>query len=435
MTLKELNDKRLSLVTDARKISDFAAGEKREMNNEESEKFDRLMAEHDALDAQRDELIKGEKRAEWLKKQQEPEGRRSSPVAPGEIPNPAKLSDGEKREISWGEKYNSPRSIFLDGATGKPEYRADYQQWLAYGRESQLLGETRALQSDSDTLGGYLQAPVQMVAQLIKFVDNAVIVRQKASVFQAQGARSLGVPSLDTDIDDADWTSELGTGNEDSAMAFGKRDLAPKPLAKRIKVSNTLLRVAVIGAETLVMQRLAYKHAVAQEKAFMTGTGAGQPLGLFTATDLGIGTARDVSTGNTTTSITVDGLIEAKFAVKPQYQATGEWIFHRDAVKQIRKLKDGNGQYLWAAGLNGQPNTILDRPYTSSEYAPNTFTTGLYVGLFGDLSNYWIADNLNLTIQRLVELYAATNQTGFIGRVETDGMPVLAEAFSRVKLA
>ncbi len=70
-----------------------------------------------------------------------------------------------------------------------------------------------------------------------------------------------------------------------------------------------------------------------------------------------------------------------------------------------------------------------------SEYAPNTFTTGLYVGLLGDLSYYWIADALSMTVQRLEELYAATNQVGFIGRLETDGMPVLEEAFVRVKLA
>ena len=70
-----------------------------------------------------------------------------------------------------------------------------------------------------------------------------------------------------------------------------------------------------------------------------------------------------------------------------------------------------------------------------SEYAPNTFTTGLYVGLLGDFSHYWIADALEMTVQRLVELYAGTNQTGFIGRLETDGAPVLEEAFARVKLA
>jgi HK97 family phage major capsid protein len=69
-----------------------------------------------------------------------------------------------------------------------------------------------------------------------------------------------------------------------------------------------------------------------------------------------------------------------------------------------------------------------------SEYAPNTFTSGKYVGILGDFRFYWIADALDMQIQRLVELYAETNQVGLIGRLETDGMPVLSEAFTRVTL-
>jgi len=64
-----------------------------------------------------------------------------------------------------------------------------------------------------------------------------------------------------------------------------------------------------------------------------------------------------------------------------------------------------------------------------------TWATGVYVGIVGDFSYYWVVDNLNVQLQRLVELYAANNQTGFIMRQETDAMPVLGEAFARVKLA
>ena len=85
--------------------------------------------------------------------------------------------------------------------------------------------------------------------------------------------------------------------------------------------------------------------------------------------------------------------------------------------------------------MAGQPDLLLSRPLNQLEYAPNTFTTGLYVGLFGDMSFYWIADAEDISVQRLVELYAATNQVGFIARAATDGMPVLEEAFSRLKLA
>jgi HK97 family phage major capsid protein len=249
-------------------------------------------------------------------------------------------------------------------------------------------------------------------------------------------AQSLGAPSLDTDISDADWTSELATGAEDTALKVGKRDLHPHPLAKRIKVSNKLLRLTGGGAETLVRDRLGYKFAVTEEKGFLTGSGAQQPLGLFTASAHGISTGRDVNADNTTTEIRFDGLKNVKYTLKGQYWSRARWIFHRDALKQIAKLKDGEGRYIWEQSVQvGQPDRILRFPVHMSEFAPNTFTTGLYVGILGDLSHYWIADALTMQLQRLVELYAETNQIGFIGRMEVDGMPVLEEAFVRVKLA
>jgi len=82
-----------------------------------------------------------------------------------------------------------------------------------------------------------------------------------------------------------------------------------------------------------------------------------------------------------------------------------------------------------------RPDTILGHPFMESEYAPNTFTTGQYVGVLGDFSFYWIADALTMQIQVLTELYAETNQNGYIGRKETDGQPVLEEPFVRVTLA
>jgi len=111
-------------------------------------------------------------------------------------------------------------------------------------------------------------------------------------------------------------------------------------------------------------------------------------------------------------------------------------VFHRDAVKQLAKLQDDDGRYLWMNSIQlGQPDMLFGLPVFVSEYAPNTFTTGLYVGAVGDFSFYHIADALDFTVQRLNELYAATNQTGFIGRLESDAMPVLEEAFVRVKLS
>jgi HK97 family phage major capsid protein len=73
-------------------------------------------------------------------------------------------------------------------------------------------------------------------------------------------------------------------------MVFAKRELHPHPAAKRILVSTFLLNNSVLPADQIVRDQLAYKFGITQEKAFMAGSGAGQPLGVFTASPNGINT-------------------------------------------------------------------------------------------------------------------------------------------------
>lgn len=405
--LKELRDKRGQLVHDARALLDKADAEKRALNAEEDAKYKEIFKQQDEVRAaieREEQLIEAERQAAEQTRSQEKAAGKDKP--------------DEKRV----------------GRRGTDEYRAAFERFLVGGRNALTDAEMRALQADSDTAGGYTVAPEQFVDQLIQAVDDMVFIRQKATKFRLSMSASMGAPSLDADPADADWTSEIGTGSEDSTMAFGKRELTPRPLAKRIKVSNKLISLSP-SAEALVRARLAYKFGISQEKAFLTGGGAGQPLGVFTASATGIPTTRDVSTGNAATAPTFDGLISAKFGLKGGYWNRAEWIFHRDVLAVIAKLKDGEGQYLWRESVRaGEPDRLLNLPVSMSEYAPNTLTSGLYVGILGDFSHYWIADALDMQVQRLVELYAEANQTGFIGRMESDGMPVLAEAFVRVKL-
>ena len=293
-----------------------------------------------------------------------------------------------------------------------------------------------ALEQGTDTAGGYLVPPQEFVAALIQKIDDMVWIRSRATKFTLRMAKTLGFPSLDNDPSDADWTPEVGQSQEDTAMSFGKREFEPHKLSKRIKPSMKLLANSAVPIVQLIINRLAYKFGITEEKHYLTGNGASQPLGLFTASDAGISTGRDVSEEMTTTAITADGLINVKYSLKGQYWKKAEWLFHRDAMKQIAKLKSTTNEYLFRDSLRaGEPDMLLGRPIMMSEYAPNTFADGLYVGMLGDFSHYWIVDALDMSIQRLDELYAENDQVGFIGRKETDGMPVVEEAFARVKLA
>ncbi|MCG5220274.1 phage major capsid protein [Streptosporangium sp. KLBMP 9127] len=401
MDVNALKQERARLAAAARGILDTAQAASRSITGEEEAEFDRLMTDADNLEATiaREERVRAQEKRVAL----------DAPPVPDKN-GPDSGSEAERQSRAWS-------AFCRNGARGLNAEQA------------------RALNMGTDPEGGYLVAPTQWVQQLLQAVDDAVPLRGLANVMQVTDGESLGVPTLDTDLNDADWTSEVATGSQDDALRFGGRELSPNPLAKRVKVSRTLLRRAAMSPEAIVRQRMEYKFGVTQEKAFMTGDGNKKPLGLFTASAQGISTGRDVVTGSAT-DVTGDGLIDAKYTLKPQYWARARWLWHRDAIKRIRKLKDLEGVYLWQAGLAGdRPDTILDVPYIVSEFVPNTFTNGLYVGMIADFSFYWIADALNMEIQRLDELYAETNQVGFIGRLETDAMPTLEEAFVRVKVS
>lgn len=401
MKIRDLREKRTKLGADAKAIMDGALEAGRAMNNDEHQSFDRILADRDEIDRT--------------------------------IEQAERLLEEEARAVRDEPGDTSGRG---------DEAAAAFRTYLLSGRGALSESQARALNAGNDPEGGFLVAPEQFVKQLIQAVDDAVPLRPLATVHTLTEAESLGAPSLDTDLDDAEWTSEVGTGSQDDAMRFGKRQLTPHPLAKRVKASRKLLRASTMGPESIVRQRMAYRHATAQENAFMTGDGNEKPLGLFTASTDGISTGRDVdiATDGTnlgigaTTGNAADDLIDAKYTLKPQYWPRARWLFHRDVVRDIRKLKDSQDQYLWQPGLAGdRPDTIVDVPFIVSEFAPNTFTDDSYLGMLGDFSFYWIVDALDFEIQRLIELYAEANQIGFIGRAEVDGMPVLEEAFVRLQ--
>jgi HK97 family phage major capsid protein len=431
---EEVRQQRAKLIADARAIHEKAEKEQRSMTSEENVQFDKMMG--DAA-----EKLSEVQRTEKLDEAEKSLGeRRGAPIV-----NPIDDGNKERRHFKFESRKNpdSTKQILLAGPTASKEFRSAYWKRAAATAlketpaELRLTdAEQRSMQMDIGTAGGYLVPPQEFIAQLIAGVDDQVFLRQFATVHTMTNAVSLGVPTRDTDVDDVDWTSELATGSESAGPTVGKRELTPHPAAKLIKLSKKLVRASAIDPEGLIRQRLQYKVGITQEKAFLLGTGVQQPLGVFTASSDGISTGRDVSTGSST-NFTADGLFDAKYKLKGQYWNRMQWLFHRDGMKLLAKLKNSttNEYYLTPSLAGGTADTLLGRPVNVSEYVPNTFTSGLYVGMLADFSQYWIVDALSWELQVLNELYAATNQVGFIGRFECDGMPVLEEAFVRLKTA
>lgn len=403
---RELRQEAGQLVTEARAILERAQTENRSMTAEEQTDFD---AKHDGADtrlAEADRLERQERADAGLENRQD----RFDPRA----------AQGGQRPVRAGGRFATD------------EYADHCANYLRNGQIN------NALQVDSDTGGGMIVASERLISGILMAVDDACPIRQYATVYPCSYEETLGAPSLDGDVSEFAFAGENTDAAEDDGLGFGKRELKPKALQRKIiPVSRRLLESPRLNTEQIVIDRVSVALGYTQERAYMNGNGANAPLGMFVASEDGISVSRDVISGHNT-DYTGDGLINAQGALKAPYQNNARFLLHRDSITHIRKLKDGNGVYIWQPGLQQNvPNLILGKPYVTSEFAPNTFTQNSYIAIYGDFRYYWIADAISMVIQRLVEQpYAGKGQVGLMfDKMAVDGMPVMGEAFVRIKLS
>lgn len=421
----EARSKRAKAVADARAILDRATdnGEYRALSAEDKAIVDAKMEEANTLDELIEKLESIEKVEANSKRDDDEAQKTDTPVEMDTYKRRAMPIQLEKRDKA--------------SKLASPEYRKLFHEWM---RTGQFNGgaEYRDVTISPNSAGGYLVTPTKISDDVVMAMNNFTFIRDLARIDYVTDAQALGVRQMTTQPSDAAWTTEIGNVSADNTMAFGRRDLTPQLLTKLINVSIKTLQLST-DVESLINDRLAYKFAVSQENAFLNGSGSGQPLGVFTADANGINTDRDfvVSTSGDKTDFNGDLLVQSTYQVKQQYLQGNKvaWIFHRNCIANLRTLKDSYGRYLWVdgGGLASAPSTLLGVPVKISEYAPSVLGAGDYVGILGNWDYYRIAQVRDLQIQRLVELYAGTNEVGFLGRMFVDASCVLSESFVRLQ--
>ncbi|MBQ9401256.1 MAG: phage major capsid protein, partial [Clostridia bacterium] len=180
----------------------------------------------------------------------------------------------------------------------------------------------------------------------------------------------------------------------------------------------------------------ARRIGAAEEEAFFTGNGTGKPLGILANQVEGKDVGAQVGvTAAAADKITMDEVIDLFYSLRAPYRRNAVFIMNDSTVKALRKLKDGQGQYLWQPSVTaGTPDTILNRPVYTSGFMP-TIATGNKTILFGDMGYYWVADREGRSFKRLNELYAPTGQVGFLASQRVDGKLILPEAVKVLKQA
>ena len=276
-----------------------------------------------------------------------------------------------------------------------------------------------ALSIGTDSEGGYL-VPDEYEKKLVEALEDEVFFRSLATVIKtSSGDRKIPIV---TSKGEAAWIDEGGQFPE-SDDSFGQTSIGAHKLATMIKVSDELLNDSVFNIEQYISKEFGRRIGTKEEEAFFIGDGTGKPIGIFNKTG-----GADIGVTAANTSITFDDVMDLYYSLRAPYRNKATWLLNDSTVKAIRKLKDGNGNYIWQPSVReGEPDRILNRPYRTSIYVPE-LAAGNRVMAFGDYSYYWIADRQGRSFKRLNELFATTGQVGFLASERVDGKLILSEA-------
>lgn len=277
-----------------------------------------------------------------------------------------------------------------------------------------------ALQIGVDSEGGYL-CPDEFEHMLIQAMKADNIIRGHAHVFTTSSG-SHKIPVV-TNKGTASWVDEEGSIPE-SDDVFGQQLIGAHKVATLIKVSEELLNDSAFELENYFTAEFARRIGDKEEEAFLTGNGSGKPTGILDGT---AGASVGVTAAGAA-AVTADEIITLYYSLGAAYRKNAIWVLSDATIAAIRKLKDGNGQYLWQPALHeGQYDTLLGKRIFTSPYMP-IMAAGNKTVMFGDLSFYWIGDRQGITFRRLNERYAETGQVGFLASKRVDGKVILPEA-------
>ena len=387
----EMRQKRADLWDKAKAFLDEHEGENGLMSAEDTEEYERMEQEV----ADMGHAIERLERAAQLDKEM---NETAGPVLAGQPERPALAADTKR-----GTASDAYKKAFWNSIRGRVNYDV-----------------RNALQVGELTEGGYT-VPDEFEHQLIEALQEENIMRGLVHVIStSSGDRKI---PLVTNYGNASWIEEEQQIPE-SDVGFGQITLGAHKLATAIRISQELLNDSAFDLASFIAHEFQRRAGAAEEEAIISGDGSHKPIGLLHDT---LGAEVGVTTASAT-AITADELIDLQHSLKSGYRRKASFIMNDAAIKAIRKLKDGMGQYLWQPSIReGVPDTILNTRVYMSNYMP-LVEAGKKVILYGDYSYYWLADRAGRTLQRLNELYALTDQVGFKLTERLDGRLILPEA-------
>jgi HK97 family phage major capsid protein len=374
MSLTALQEQRGRLVTQAREALDEIK------TNTDEARAAELEARHDAIMADFDKVEKNIAREERLAQAEA----RAEELRAANRPN---MGAGEGRGVE---------------EVAKPEYREAFIELARAGFDVQEISpearavikagvsEFRAQTAGTNSAGGFT-VPTDLAATIDKTLKMWGPMYDEAicTVLNTASGNPIDFPKVDDTAVAVAQHTEAGAMTDDGGVdaTFAKMTLNAFAYdTEWVQISMELLQDSAVNVETFIGELLGERLARRVNTELTTGDGTGDPNGIVTASALG-------KTAAGAAAITGDELIDLLHSVDPAYRMSpkARFMFNDSTLAVIRKLKDGQNNYLWQMGdvRVGAPGTLLGQPYSINQAMANVATGNKSV-LFGDFSKYYV---------------------------------------------
>ena len=375
--LKSLKEKRATIYTSIDELRQAADG--REMTAEEQQRWDTMLSDYDKAD----KAVEAEERYQDISRRQAEEQ-----VA--------------RRDATIGQQLGE-------------EYRRAFGDYLLNGA-SGISHESRGAIERAGIAGlaGGLIIPKTLASEIEVALKSYGGMFEAASIITTSHGGDLILPTINDTEAKATIVSEYDQSTR-RAPSFGSVTLKAYTYRTPIvPVSQELLQDSAFNLDALLSTLLAESFARGINADLTNGTGTGKPTGVVNA-------AVDSGAKPAAASITLDNIIDLIKSVNSAYARNGKFMFNRNTLWELAKIKDQSGRYIWHESTrDGSPATLFGKEYILNDDIADIGAGNTSV-LFGDFSKYKIRMVQNFRVVRLNELLAEYLSIGLFGFARIDG--------------
>ena len=287
----------------------------------------------------------------------------------------------------------------------KAEHKAGFEKWVRRGNEQGLkeLEVKAGVSTLDDTAGGFL-VPEEIDKNIDRVASTMSAMRRLATII------TIGTASYKKLVNKggttSGWVGEKGTRTETSTPSLAEIEIPTKEIYANPAITQASLDDSFMDVSAWLANEVAIEFNEEEGAAFITGTGVSSPKGIAAYTTITNGSYSwgkigHIAGGHATLLNDVDKIIDLQHALKAVYRNGASFLMNDLTLATVRKIKDGEGNYIWRPGLEqGSPDTLLGKPVEIDDNVADIGGSALAMFFANFKRAYLIVDRVGTRVLR-----------------------------------